>query len=112
MTVRDDLGRAVECRRPPERIVSLVRNVCADEPERYCRVPLEDVAQRRPELILLPDEPFPFRAKHLPELEALVKPQGPVQAVRFVDGRALSWYGSRTPARLKSIRRAIHEDRE
>ncbi len=45
-----------------------------------------DVAARRPDLIVLPDEPYPFSADDGPEVF-------PRQRVALVDGRSLTWYG-------------------
>jgi hypothetical protein len=56
-------------------------------------VTLDDVAERRPELVLLPSEPYAFAARHRAEVEAAV----PGSGVRFVDGRDLFWWGIRTP---------------
>lgn len=39
--------------------------------------------------VLLPSEPFPFQAKHIPEFAARGK------EAQLVDGEAFSWYGSR-----------------
>jgi hypothetical protein len=51
------------------------------------------------DLVLLPSEPFRFRAKHVPELEALL----PGVQVSLVDGEATSWYGSRAIAGIRSL---------
>lgn len=44
-----------------------------------------------PDLLLLSSEPYPFREKHLAELQALC----PQAQVYLVDGELFSWYGSR-----------------
>jgi ABC-type Fe3+-hydroxamate transport system substrate-binding protein len=59
-------------------------------------VTLAEVAARRPEVILLPDEPFRFRRVHLQDFEPLAD----VPAVRegriyLVDGKPFSWHGRR-----------------
>lgn len=64
---------------------------------RYPEVRLEEVAELRPELILLPDEPFPFSATHVPAFEALAP-------VRLIDGKLLWWYGPRIPEALRALR--------
>ena len=79
-------------------------NIFLDHPERYPRVNLAEVAARKPEVILLPDEPFPFGEKHLAEFEAL----GDVPAVRagrlhLLDGKVLSWYGPRIAESLRTL---------
>lgn len=63
-----------------------LRNVYADHPGRYPRVTLEDLAARRPDLIVLPDEPYQFSASDGPEMF-------PGCQVALVAGRSLTWYG-------------------
>lgn len=55
---------------------------------RYPRVELADVLARRPELVLLPDEPYAFDAEDGPEAFA-----GTGARVTLVPGRLLTWYG-------------------
>jgi ABC-type Fe3+-hydroxamate transport system substrate-binding protein len=79
-------------------------NVFADRPERYPAVTLDEVAARRPELILLPDEPFRFRRVHLRDFE----PYSDVPAVRhgrirLVDGKPFSWHGPRIAEALRTV---------
>jgi ABC-type Fe3+-hydroxamate transport system substrate-binding protein len=78
-------------------------NVFASEPTRYPEITLEAVAARRPELVLLPSEPYPFAARHVPEVEAAV----PATPIELVDGRDLYWWGIRTPAALPRLGRAL-----
>ncbi len=81
------------------------QNVFADFPTassapsgRYPQVELSEIAARQPELVLLPDEPFPFSEQQAavfrrlpqPEPQALLCPQ-----VMFCDGKDLVWYGLR-----------------
>ena len=61
-------------------------NVYGDDPGRYPRVELDDLAARQPELIVLPDEPYTFSTDDGPEVF-------PRQRVALVEGRALTWYG-------------------
>lgn len=82
-------------------------NVFADAHERYFSFALDAVPPRDPELILLPDEPYPFSTRDLPEIEVLMQPRGTARAATIVDGQALSWYGWRTPSGLRVIRNAI-----
>jgi hypothetical protein len=53
---------------------------------RYPKVTLAGIAARRPELIVLPDEPYQFSAADGPEAF-------PGQRVALVAGRDLTWYG-------------------
>jgi len=71
-------------------------NVFADRPTRYPTVSLAEVAEARPEVILLPDEPYRFRRPHIADFA----PLDDVPAVRdgrihLIDGKLLSWYGPR-----------------
>jgi ABC-type Fe3+-hydroxamate transport system substrate-binding protein len=61
-------------------------NVFGDHPERYPHVQLHEVAERRPALVVLPDEPYPFSPDDGPEMF-------PQQRVALVEGRSLTWYG-------------------
>lgn len=76
-------------------------NVLASRP-RYPEVTLEEVAELRPELILLPDEPYPFKERHL-ELYETVAP------ARLVDGKLLWWYGPRMAESMRILRRMFSE---
>ncbi|MEP6870630.1 MAG: helical backbone metal receptor [Anaerolineaceae bacterium] len=69
---------------------------------RYPRLSLQELADLRPELILLPDEPFPFTAKHVPSFAA-------VAPTRLIDGRLLWWYGPRIPEALRTLRGIFNE---
>ena len=80
-----------------------VDNVFADKKERYPEVVLEEIAARHADLVLLPDEPYPFKARHVEEVEVAVGDA----AVRLVDGRDLFWWGARTPAALSRLRDAL-----
>lgn len=77
-------------------------NVFADR-LRYPEVTPEDVAAAAPAVLLFSSEPFRFRPKHVGAMTAAC----PGAAVRFVDGEAFSWYGSRlriTPGILRALR--------
>lgn len=77
-----------------------IANVYADAAERYPIVTLEDAVARRPDLVLAPSEPYPFRERHVAELEA-------VAPVVLVDGQDLFWWGVRTPAAITRLRAAL-----
>ena len=79
-------------------------NVFADAIDRYPTVTLDDVAARRPDVILLPDEPFRFRRVHLADFA----PYGDVPAVRhgrihLVDGKPFAWHGPRLADALRTL---------
>jgi ABC-type Fe3+-hydroxamate transport system substrate-binding protein len=71
-----------------------VANVFGDAPTRYPQVALADVAARDPDLVVLPDEPYPFGRRHVPEVQRAL----PRARVVLVDGRDCFWWGIRTPA--------------
>ena len=80
------------------------RNVFGDRPERYPTVTLDEVAARRPAVILLPDEPFRFRRAHLADFASYLD----VPAVRdgrihLVDGKPFSWHGPRIAEALRML---------
>lgn len=80
------------------------RNVFAARAERYPTVTLDEVVTQRPEVILLPDEPFRFRRVHVADFA----PYTDVPAVRagrihLVDGKAFSWHGPRIADALRTL---------
>jgi ABC-type Fe3+-hydroxamate transport system substrate-binding protein len=86
-----------------ERRYPLAADISGAEPEdpgtrdtRYPRVTLEEIRAAQPEVILLPDEPFPFRQEHQTELLDLLKDTPAVERGRVwgVDGRLITWHGT------------------
>ena len=68
------------------------RNVFADAAARYPTLTLHELARSQPDVILLPDEPFPFKAKHAAEIRAAVS--GP--DVELISGDDACWHGVRS----------------
>jgi ABC-type Fe3+-hydroxamate transport system substrate-binding protein len=66
---------------------------------RYPERPLRAVARLGPDLVVLPDEPYPFAERHGAEVRAAV----PGVRVELVDGRDLFWWGIRTPDALARL---------
>ncbi len=77
-----------------------VENVFANAPLDYPEVTLDDARTRRPDMVLVPSEPYGFRDDHLREMTAIARP------VR-VDGQDLFWWGARTPDALRRLHAAI-----
>ncbi len=75
------------------------RNVLAGE-RRYPDVSREELGALGPDLILLPDEPYRFGARHLEEFERIAP-------ARLFDGKAMWWYGPRIPGALRTLRAAL-----
>jgi hypothetical protein len=57
----------------------------------------------RPEVIVLPDEPYPFKARHEVEVRDAMPATTPV----LVDGRDLFWWGIRTPDAVERLRQRL-----
>jgi ABC-type Fe3+-hydroxamate transport system substrate-binding protein len=74
-----------------------------DPASRYPAIELPAVAGLRPELVLLPSEPYQFTPADAREVAAGVAGA----RVELVDGRALTWYGPRIPAALTAYRELL-----
>ena len=79
-----------------------VLNVFADADDRYPEVSLGEVADRKPDVVLLPSEPYVFREEHAEEL----RHELPDVMITFVDGRDLFWWGIRTPGAAARLSRS------
>ena len=81
------------------------KNVYADE-VRYPKITLYELSLKKPEIILLSSEPYPFKEKHIKE----VSDACPGSNIVLVNGEWFSWYGSRMKHAFKNLnifRRAI-----
>jgi ABC-type Fe3+-hydroxamate transport system substrate-binding protein len=78
-----------------------ITNVFDDASDRYPEVSLNEIAERAPDVALLPSEPYAFAERHAVELREAM----PSLRVSFVDGRDLFWWGIRTPAAVERLRR-------
>ena len=70
---------------------------------RYPTVTLKEVEATQPEVILLPDEPYPFSAEDLEEFYSLDVPAAREDRIHLVDGKLLSWYGPRMGSSLVQL---------
>ena len=59
--------------------------------DRYPEVTMEEVIRLNPEFLLLSSEPYPFKQKHVEELQSQLKSS----TVKLVNGEYYSWYGTR-----------------
>lgn len=92
-----DLGKAKPL--PPERLVG--------RDTRYPRVTLEEVAERSPELVILPDEPHPFSDEDAKVFLAQDTPAARAKAVVRTGGKDVCWYGSRAVEGIPRLRAVI-----
>jgi ABC-type Fe3+-hydroxamate transport system substrate-binding protein len=79
-------------------------NVLGSADDRYPRVDLDRVHDLRPELVLLPDEPYVFSADDGPEAF-------PDTTTVLVSGRALTWYGPSLAGARESLSRSLETAR-
>jgi ABC-type hemin transport system substrate-binding protein len=70
---------------------------------RYPTVTLEEIEAAGPEVILLPDEPYPFSAEDLEEFYSLWVPAAREDRIHLVDGKLLTWYGPRMASSLTQL---------
>ncbi len=68
-----------------------LQNVFDEGDARYPEITPQELAESDPDLILLSSEPYPFKEKHIQELNMIC----PGTPVKLVDGEMFSWYGSR-----------------
>lgn len=73
-----------------------MENVCAIASDRYPTITIETIESLNPDVIILPDEPFRFREKHLRDFEHLPVTAVQRQQIFLVDGTYFCWYGTRT----------------
>ena len=92
-----DLGRAAAL--PPEAI--------GDRDVRYPRVTLEEVIERAPELIVLPDEPHSFTAEDAAVFRALPVPASSAGHIVPTSGKDLCWYGARSVEGIARVRSLV-----
>ncbi|MEU3366366.1 helical backbone metal receptor [Streptomyces pseudogriseolus] len=81
-----------------------VRTLYADHSERYPRVPLEELRAARPDVVVLPDEPYRFTADDGPEAF-------PGLPCALVSGRHLTWYGPSLAEAPQVLGRALRAAR-
>ena len=84
-----------------------VRNVFGGHAERYPRIPLPELRAAGADVVVLPDEPYPFSAEDGPEAF-------PGLPAALLSGRHLTWYGpslAEAPALLLRQLRAAGADR-
>ncbi len=58
---------------------------------RYPEITMEQLNASHCDLVLLSSEPYPFKEKHIAELQEIL----PEATIQLVDGEYFSWYGSR-----------------
>ena len=77
-------------------------NVYGSAGERYPVTNLDEALERRPDVVLLPDEPYEFGDRDVDELRTAL-PAGLSRRVLLISGRDLHWYGVRMVTGLKTL---------
>ena len=76
-----------------------------EDMKRYPELSIEELVKYKPELVLLSSEPYPFKEKHIHEIQAVL----PDAKVKLVDGEMFSWYGSRMLKAIDYLQELIKE---
>ena len=80
-------------------------NVFADYGDRrYPIVSDAEIVASAPEVVLLPDEPYPFGPADVAEIACLGVPAARTGRVHLIDGTLVSWYGPRIGRALATLR--------
>jgi ABC-type Fe3+-hydroxamate transport system substrate-binding protein len=77
-------------------------NIYAAAGERYPRTTLAEAIEHRPDVVLLPDEPYEFGAADIDELKTELPP-ALSRRVLTVSGRDLHWYGVHMVQGLRAL---------
>jgi ABC-type Fe3+-hydroxamate transport system substrate-binding protein len=64
---------------------------------RYPEINAENISKFNPDIILLSSEPYPFKYKHITELQAITADV----PIELVDGEYFSWYGTKMKGAFK-----------
>lgn len=75
---------------------------------RYPHVEIHELEAARPDVILLPTEPYEFREADRRELLALDCPAAREARIHIIEGELLTWYGPRIARALFELSERIH----
>jgi ABC-type Fe3+-hydroxamate transport system substrate-binding protein len=80
-------------------------NIFEDKPQRYPGFTLQEVLEKKPEVILLPTEPYSFTEADKADYLSLGTGVPAVRdgRIHIVEGELLSWYGPRLPRALREL---------
>jgi ABC-type Fe3+-hydroxamate transport system substrate-binding protein len=88
--------------------VALEEDRVGERDTRYPRVTMDEVNARAPELILLPDEPYPFSENDAQAFRSESTPAAARGAIVRTNGKDLTWYGARSVDGLPRLRAIIN----
>ena len=86
------------------------RNIFEDSADRYPEFSLSEAAARRPDVILLPTEPYHFGEADTADFHEMGTgiPAIHNRRIHIVEGELLSWYGPRSARALQVISSLLH----
>lgn len=79
----------------------------AGRDRRYPRITVEELVERAPDVVLLPDEPHEFGREDVEWMQSLDLPAARRGEVHLVSGRDLFWYGARAIEALPRLRALV-----
>lgn len=75
----------------------------AERDTRYPRITLEEVIAAKPDIVLLPSEPFAFDATHAALFAGLDIPAAHSGRIHLIDGSLLTWHGTRMGRAMSAL---------
>lgn len=99
MTMNDDTYVSAICRHFG------LENAFGTHAERYPELTDDDIRRADPEVVLLPDEPYPFQQRHVEEFRELFPEVHAVRKSRLIqlNGAYLTWHGYGTLRALREM---------
>lgn len=79
---------------------------------RYPRLTEQEIIDARPDVVLLPSEPFAFSEAHIPLFKALDIPAAHHDRIHPVDGSLLTWHGTRIAYALETLPALLYPPEE
>lgn len=82
-----------------------------DRDTRYPRVTIEEIIEAKPDVILLPNEPYAFEESHKAQIEDWLSETPAVQTgrVHLIDGSLLTWHGTRLAKAVSELPSYLRE---
>jgi ABC-type Fe3+-hydroxamate transport system substrate-binding protein len=75
----------------------------AGRDRRYPRISLDEMVEAQPEVVLLPDEPYPFSEEDAVVFRSLDIPAAHSGQIHLIDGSLLTWHGTRLAYALRDL---------
>ncbi len=82
-------------------------NIFSGKEDRYPQVTLEEIREAKPDIVLLPDEPYHFNESDVKELHKEL--HLPIERIKLIKGKYLIWYGMRIDESLTTLFNLVKE---